>query len=91
MQKLMIAIAAATILWSCDYSTSSNGNIDAAFAKEEKPSESHGHEGDAHGHEPAGAHPHNDATDHVESHASQDGAGHLVVPTDTSENDHSNH
>ena len=57
MKKTIVALFALTYLSSCDYSTSSNGNIDAAFAREpientgtsshhgEQKSESgHGHE-----------------------------------------------
>ena len=86
MQKIIVALFAISILGSCDYSTSSNGNIDAAFARETKPNaDAHGHNThDEHGTKAAG-HKEDSATDHVETQATQDKPGQLVVPTDTSE------
>lgn len=41
MQKSILAFFIIAGLWSCDYSKSSNGNIDEAYAREEKTTTTH--------------------------------------------------
>ena len=89
MQKILFTLFSLSVLCSCDYSTSSNGNIDAAFARETQPANTHGEE--HHGNVDAAEHKNNDAHDHVEGSAKQDDHDALVVPTDTSEYNKGDH
>jgi hypothetical protein len=41
MQRLIVALFMMAFMASCDYSTSSNGNIDAAYARETKTTQEH--------------------------------------------------
>lgn len=67
MQKTIIALAAVAILWSCDYSTKSNGNIDDAYAREPKASAAH--DADIHGSTDAASHEaHNTPDAHNSEH-----------------------
>jgi hypothetical protein len=89
MQKILLALFSATLLWSCDYSTSSNGNIDAAFAREEKAPSAH--ESAPHGGHDATGHKDEGAKDHMETHGSQGENNPKVLPTDTIETEHTEH